>query len=105
MHFSANLRAIADDAPVNDCLSGNILRRKGAAVGKYLPIFFIQVKLWNNINQLHIRLPVRAESSHIFPVSVILVCKQPLPPFMAVWNNMLPKITSLDVLQCDQSLF
>ena len=105
MYFPVNLRAVADDTTVDNCPVRNILRGQVRAVGIDLPEFFVEVELRNDIDQFHVRFPIRTERSHIFPIAVVLIGKQPVPFAVAVRNDMLSEIAVRLVFQPDQRIF
>ena len=74
VYLSVNLGSLTDYALLHTAVVGEILRRLNLRFGVYLPILFIEVKLGNDIDKLHICFPVGIESSDILPVSVKLVC-------------------------------
>src|SRR5699024_1436759 len=92
--FSVNLASFADDASLDLCVRSYILGRDDIALGIDTPVFFIKIKLRNDVDQFHIGFPVGAKGSHILPVSVILVGKDPLALSVAVGNDMLSEIAA-----------
>ena len=105
MDFSVNFCSVCNDTFVYNSILCNILWRNIRTVRIDLPEFFIKIKLRNDVDQFHIRFPIRAECSNIFPVSVVLICKQPVPFFMTIWNNVFSEITVWLVFQLDKCLF
>ena len=101
-HVAVNLCALADDAALNLRLAVHILRRNHIALGVDTPVFLVQVELRNNVDQLHVGLPVGAERSHILPVAVVLVRKDTVTAGMAVGDNMFSEVTSGLVLHLDK---
>ena len=85
------------------CIFCNILRRNDISPCINPPVFFIQVKLRNIVDQFHIRFPVGTQSSYILPVAIILVGKKSLPFVFTVRKDMLTKITVTLCFQCQQS--
>ena len=99
MYFSVNFSAFTDNAALYRSFGCNVLRADDIALGVDLPEFLIQVEFRNNIDQLHIGFPVRAQGSYIFPVSVEFISKQTLTVVLAVRKNMFSKVTALLILQ------
>ena len=56
------------DHALHISVASHICRRYGLGFGKDLPIFFVQIKLRDDIYKLHVGLPVGVERSYIFPV-------------------------------------
>ena len=93
----------ADDSLVYDALSylrfcGNELGRDLLTLGIDLPVLLIQIEFRNNVDQLHIGFPVGAQSPHILPVAVILVCEDPPAVVVAVGDNVLSEVTARLIL-------
>ena len=105
MHFSVNLAALANETRLDLCMLTEVLRRNKVALCEYSPVLLIEVKLRNNIHQLHIGFPVRGESPHIFPVAVKFVSKQALSFVSAVRNHMLAKIQLRNLSKSQQRFF
>ena len=103
VNLSVYFGPLRDDAPLDHRIGGNILRRKDIAFGIDFPELFIQVEDGNNVYQLHIGLPVGAQRSHVLPVAIVLVGKDPVTASMAVGNDMLSEITARFVGHLDQS--
>ena len=105
MYFTVHFRTLTNDTLVHFCISSNILWCKDITLGIDFPVFFIQIKLRNQIDELHISFPVRTKGSYIFPVSVVFVCKNTLPLIKAVWDHMHTKVTVLHILVCNERFF
>src|SRR5699024_1601125 len=91
MYFSVNFSAFTYNAALYRSFGCNVLRADYITLGVDLPEFLIQVEFRNNIDQLHIGFPVRAQGSYIFPVSVEFISKQTLTVVLAVRKNMFSK--------------
>ena len=59
VYFAIYVGSFSDNTSLDHAVFRNILRRQDRAAGIYLPVFFIQVELRNNIDQLHIRFTIR----------------------------------------------
>ena len=103
IYFTINLRSLSDQTAIRHCIFCNVLRRNDISPCINPPVFFIQVKLRNNVDQFHIRFPVGTQSSYILPVAIILVGKKSLPFVFTVRKDMLTKITVTLCFQCQQS--
>ena len=104
MHLSVNFSAFTDQTSVCYRFCRNILRRDNISSCINFPEFLIKIKFWYNIDQFHIGFPVRTQSSHIFPVAIILIGKKSLTFLLTVRKNMLSEIAAVLILQSDQSL-
>ena len=72
-----------------------VLRRDHITLSIDLPVFFIQVELRDNIDQLHICFPIGTKSTYVLPVTIVLIRKDPLALCVAVWNDMSVSYTHL----------
>ena len=97
-HLPVNLCSLAYDTAFDFCIICYVLRRDYIALGIDLPVFLIKIKLRNNVDQLHIGLPVRSQSTYVLPVAVVFICKNAVSLSVTVRNNVLSEVTSGFVL-------
>ena len=100
--FPVNLGAFSDKAAVCNRVLRYVLRRDNVPFRVDLPEFLIKIEFRYDIDQFHIGLPVGAQSSHILPISVVLIGKKPLPLLFAVGQDVLAEITVGLILQCNK---
>ena len=92
VYLAINVRAFADNTALHHTVRRYILGRQNLTVGVNLPVFFIEIKLRNNVYQFHVGFPIRIQRAYVLPVAVKLIRVQRLSLAMAVRNHMLAKI-------------
>ena len=98
MYFSVYLCSFSDNALLHDGVRGQVLWLNNIAFRIDLPVFLVKIELRNQVDQLHVRFPIRAKCSDVLPVTVVLICKKTLASLMAIRDNMLAEIASALIL-------
>ena len=104
LHRSVDLTAVSYDGAGDLTVRTVILRRKRFHIGINLPVLLIQIELRHDVNQLHVRFPVRGQCSDILPVAIEFICKKTLSLIMTVRDDVLAEIQSWSILVDLQSL-
>ena len=105
MYLAVYLGSFTDDALLNNGIRGEILWLDNITLRVDLPVFLVQIELRNQVDELHICFPVRAECTDILPVAVVFICKETFSILVAIRDDMLTKITSALILHVIERFF